>query len=1039
MKKIFKQTFAIIMTVVMIFTIAPLSSFAMSYEDAYIEEWVCGIDNNKNLIFAILDTNEDYLQIGSGENGAEMKDWAYDENDPQNTMPDWLEFVEEIKSVGISDGITKIGANAFRGCKNMTKVFIGASVAKIGDNAFRDCEKLEYVELCGEPTSIGKNVFDGCASLERARITRGTTTLRNNVFRDCTSLTTIILPDTIKKVEDDAFSGCDNLKTIKYEGTPAQWNKITVSAKGNESFKNAEVSYNYVYTEKSTPKLISVTNTVSGPQIKWEKVDDAGSYRVYRKNLDNLYYDSFEPIVGTTNTSYIDIYAENGTNYIYTVKAFKGGSYGKHESGIAIKCMEAPQVSSVVNSVTGPYIKWNAIESADSYQVWRKTGANGTWAKIGTSNTTNYRDTDKNLKSGTTYYYTVKSVSGTYTSSMRAGTGIKVLNAPQITSIQNAVDSTYMKWNSVVGATEYEVQRRTADGEWQALATVTTTNYRDSDTSLESGKPYYYTIKAISGNTESSRRPGTELNYLAAPQLTSIQNAVDSTYMKWNSVVGATQYQVQRRTADGAWKAIATVTTTNYKDSDKTLESSKTYYYSIKALNGKNTSSMRAGTGINVLSAPQITSVQNAVDSTYLKWNKVIGATEYEVQRRTTDGEWKAIATVTTTNYRDSDTSLESGKTYYYTIKALNEETESSRRAGTALRYLTSPQIESITNSAGKPYLKWNQISGASGYQVYRKTGANGTWAKIATTSAISYKDTSAKGGTTYYYSIKSYNGTTTSSMRAGTPFKTLVICTSLTLNAKTINWPVGKSGSFKATVLPDNAVNKTLVWTSSKSSVATITQTGKLTAVGVGTTTITCKTTDGSNLSVTCKVTVYDDSLSSATYFNKLNNEFFSKGRFTIEGTMSAIVDGKTMNLPFKLARDGKNQYVYTQYTYDDLTLGMLINNQKTYLLIPEYKLYQEMDEGNFGESDFSGLTDVKTYVSTKRVKIGQVTYICEEIKGSDGYSTFFYFDESTGSLKRIKFNDAEGESTLIVKSIKATVNKSEFAIPSGYTKTEF
>ncbi len=79
----------------------------------------------------------------------------------------------------------------------------------------------------------------------------------------------------------------------------------------------------------------------------------------------------------------------------------------------------------------------------------------------------------------------------------------------------------------------------------------------------------------------------------------------------------------------------------------------------------------------------------------------------------------------------------------------------------------------------------------------------------------------------------------------------------SLRLNAATIKWAVGKSGSFKPTITPSDATNKTLSWTSSNPSVATITSSGKLTAKAIGTTTITCKTTDGSNLSATCQVTV--------------------------------------------------------------------------------------------------------------------------------------------------------------------------------------
>jgi len=78
-----------------------------------------------------------------------------------------------------------------------------------------------------------------------------------------------------------------------------------------------------------------------------------------------------------------------------------------------------------------------------------------------------------------------------------------------------------------------------------------------------------------------------------------------------------------------------------------------------------------------------------------------------------------------------------------------------------------------------------------------------------------------------------------------------------LKLNASTINWPIGKSGNFKPTVTPTKFASKKLFWTSSNPKVATVSSAGKLTAKAVGTTTITCKATDGSNLKATCKVTV--------------------------------------------------------------------------------------------------------------------------------------------------------------------------------------
>ena len=66
-----------------------------------------------------------------------------------------------------------------------------------------------------------------------------------------------------------------------------------------------------------------------------------------------------------------------------------------------------------------------------------------------------------------------------------------------------------------------------------------------------------------------------------------------------------------------------------------------------------------------------------------------------------------------------------------------------------------------------------------------------------------------------------------------------------------------GESSTLTATVLPDLASNKTLVWSSNKIGVATIDQNGNVTAISRGMAVITAKSTDGSNISASCTVNV--------------------------------------------------------------------------------------------------------------------------------------------------------------------------------------
>lgn len=80
---------------------------------------------------------------------------------------------------------------------------------------------------------------------------------------------------------------------------------------------------------------------------------------------------------------------------------------------------------------------------------------------------------------------------------------------------------------------------------------------------------------------------------------------------------------------------------------------------------------------------------------------------------------------------------------------------------------------------------------------------------------------------------------------------------TSIELNPSKVTMKTNETLQLKATILPEDASDKSVLWSSSDESVATVDENGIVTAVGAGNAVITATTADGSNLSAECAVTV--------------------------------------------------------------------------------------------------------------------------------------------------------------------------------------
>ncbi|MGN0517304.1 MAG: CAP domain-containing protein [Acutalibacteraceae bacterium] len=293
-------------------------------------------------------------------------------------------------------------------------------------------------------------------------------------------------------------------------------------------------------------------------------------------------------------------------------------------------------------------------------------------------------------------------------------------------------------------------------------STISASNYSVtySDASSSAAGTYSVTVK-FKGNYSGTKVLEYKISKLATPTVTA-SNVNAGISVKWNKISKAAGYYVYRKTSSTGWSKIATIksaSTVSY--TDPKAVSGTSYYYTVRAYNGSAKSSYKSSAAIICLSS-QTAKVRNATTGVKVSWNKVKGAKGYYVYRKTSTTGWSKIATIkTASTVSYTDTKVVSGTSYYYTVRAYNGIVKSSYKSSPKILFLKAYK-PTVKNTSKGINITCPKTVGASAYYIYRKTGSTG-WSKIATVFAgetkVSYTDTKAVNGTTYYYTVKAFDG----------------------------------------------------------------------------------------------------------------------------------------------------------------------------------------------------------------------------------------------------------------------------------------
>ena len=175
----------------------------------------------------------------------------------------------DIYTVVIEDGVTAIGYQAFANCYHMQELTIAGTVTKISDYAFVGCDYIESIHIPDSVTYVGKYAFSGLRTgdltigrnvetigdyafqnghgLIEVHLPAALKTLGSGAFRDCRNMTAVYMGRNVSLVDTGVFEGCDSLTDIYYEGSQAEWNRITFrkswNAEDEAPLENATIHF----------------------------------------------------------------------------------------------------------------------------------------------------------------------------------------------------------------------------------------------------------------------------------------------------------------------------------------------------------------------------------------------------------------------------------------------------------------------------------------------------------------------------------------------------------------------------------------------------------------------------------------------------------------------------------------------------------------------------------------------------------------------------------------------------------------------------
>ena len=566
--------------------------------------------------------------------------------------------------------------------------------------------------------------------------------------------------------------------------TSYSYTVTSVDAQGDESDPSAPANVTTSDTVAPSPpaNLHSTSVTASEVSLAWDAASDNVAVTGYRLFRDG------QAIADLAGRAYTDAGRQAATVYRYTVSALdQAGNVSAPSAPLDVTTLSARPdrplglQASAVAGQDAIDLSWQPPANSAGvagYRVYRD-GASTALAELSGVASTSYRDTS--VAAATAYSYTVTAVDAAGNESEHSGAAAVTswdTLAPQapanLHSTSVTASEVSLAWDAAsdnVAVTGYRLYR---DGQLLVSLDAGTTSY--TDRAVLPATTYSYTVTAIdaAGNESGESAARQVTTSLVRPdrpralQASALpgENKIALSWQQPANSAGVAGYRVYRDGGTSALVELSGVATTSYLDT--TVAPATTYTYTVTAVdavgNESEHSEPAGATSADTL-APSppanLHSTSVTASEVSLAWDAAsdnVAVTGYRLYR---DGQ--QVATPSGTNYTDSG--LEAGRTYSYTVTALDQAGNES--PPTPVLEVTTTSSDTVKPTApgnlvataasaeARVDLTWASASddvGVTGYRIYR----DGAPIPIGTLdgATTTYADTSVAGGTTYSYTV---------------------------------------------------------------------------------------------------------------------------------------------------------------------------------------------------------------------------------------------------------------------------------------------